>query len=76
MTQDRLSLIWSGFSKQSTIDLSGTSVEMTQRPSLARHAADRSQDEAEDLGLVQPIRAATTEAGSPDPVTAALTAMH
>ncbi|MEM9421888.1 MAG: hypothetical protein AAF986_05185 [Pseudomonadota bacterium] len=76
MSKDRLSQIWSSFAKHSSVDLSGTSVELTQRPSLARHAADRNEDNDVDLGMVQPIRAATTEAGSPDPVTAALTAMH
>ncbi|WP_370337726.1 hypothetical protein [Parvularcula marina] len=69
MSKDRLSDIWNGFSQRSSLDLSGTSVDDTLRPSRRDQSFERSYRLPEQTtdGQATPGH---------DPVAAALTAMH
>ena len=71
MTKDRLSGIWGGFASRSSLDLAGTSVDDTPRPSrVSREHAQTYGDQQMDL------RQYPTPEASSDPVSAALSAMH
>lgn len=72
MTKDRLSDIWTGFSQRSSLDLAGTSVEDTPRPSREFREHRRGHDEAAPMDL----RRHPAPADAQDPVAAALSAMH
>lgn len=69
MTKDRLSAIWSGFAQRSSLDLSGTHVDDTQRPSRREESYERA------YRLPEVARDGDAAPGH-DPVAAALTAMH
>lgn len=66
---DRLTRIWAGFAKRATIDLSGTDVENTPRPSGAERAPA-------SLSFDSPIAPPREGAEPVDTVKAALDAMH
>lgn len=73
MAKDRLANIWAGFAKTTTLDLSGTNVEGIPRPSqLDRERRAEYNAATPSLDL----RGHPSPAESPDPVAAALTAMH
>ena len=70
MGKDRLSQIWDGFSRHTAINLSGTNVRTTQRPTLERPSQELTPR------LAQPLRVTEMPEGTTDPVGAALSAMH
>lgn len=73
MTKDRLNDIWNGFSQRSSLDLSGTSVDDTPRPSREREA---SSSYADAMAHKPASGRQGEQASAPDPVAAALSAMH
>lgn len=77
MTKDRLSQIWSGFSRTTSLDLSGTSVEGTPRPSREREGASYlEQPTSFDGQRYDTSEGEASLGGGADPVAAALSAMH
>ena len=70
MTKDRLSDIWNGFSQRSSLDLAGTSVDDTPRPSRERDGSSYTDQ------LAAKPASGQRDGSAPDPVAAALTAMH